>query len=966
MMRHECNVGGLRQGQFLILIFFLISLVAMTAAAEQFAVRYTFERPVISDINIAGNTYQRVVMHGAPNGGFPGQPSLPGKGAYILLPYGSQVENIEIVSGEKILLGRGLMIEPAGNVYPLSADPSIMEVAPPDEEIYSSSEHFPADRFKRTGAYGLRGYDILVLKLSPTEYIPSSGELFYYPELTVKITATAFGKTNTLYRGFEEDRSEIIARVDNPEMLDSYSAAAKNGTRNFDLLILTTPELASAFQPLKDYHDTTGTPTMIYTTADVGLVEPGAIRAFIKEKYLSDGIQYVLLGADDDQIPAQDLFVESSDSEDPYTEYDMPGDIYYACLDGTYNYDNDTYWGEPTDGDEGGDIDLLAEVYVGRVPADNVGEVNNFLNKTFQYLNSQTGYLQDVLMAGEHLRFGGLGEYGGYALDEMIDDYNRHGYETLGVPSSMFNIDKLYDKDWPGNDWPKTVLANKIDNGIHLINHYGHCNEYYAMKMMYSDVVINISNSDLCFIYSQGCRAGHFDNLECWAEYATVKVPHGAFALIMNSRYGWGDRDTDGPSQRYHREFLDAIFNPAENKPELGRANQDSREDNLYRIDEPSMRWCYYQVNLFGDPVLKMRIDPGLQFSCPSGMPSIVPPDSKAAVETVVTGICGGIPVSGSGILHYKISDGTYTEISMTETEPNHYQAALPSLECGESMQYYFSAIESEGGTFYYPDTSNPFQVQVVENTVTLFEDDFETDKGWSISGGLWQRGIPEGLGGTDQQYGVPDPDSGCTGPNVFGYNLSGDYANALTEKYLTSPAIDCKGHQNIHLQFMRWLGIEQPSNDHASIKTSNDNVNWTTIWENGCTVNDNFWAEIDLDISEYAADAQTLYLRWIMGPTDIANRYCGWNLDDVRVVAYDCSIFLCGDANSDGAVNVSDAVSIINYVFVGGDAPDPYEAGDSNCDGSVNVSDAVYIINYVFIGGNIPCDPGGDGIPDC
>lgn len=33
---------------------------------------------------------------------------------------------------------------------------------------------------------------------------------------------------------------------------------------------------------------------------------------------------------------------------------------------------------------------------------------------------------------------------------------------------------------------------------------------------------------------------------------------------------------------------------------------------------------------------------------------------------------------------------------------------------------------------------------------------------------------------------------------------------------------------------------------------------------------------------------------------------------------------YICGDANSDGNLNVSDAVFIINYVFVGGDAPDP------------------------------------------
>ncbi len=70
----------------------------------------------------------------------------------------------------------------------------------------------------------------------------------------------------------------------------------------------------------------------------------------------------------------------------------------------------------------------------------------------------------------------------------------------------------------------------------------------------------------------------------------------------------------------------------------------------------------------------------------------------------------------------------------------------------------------------------------------------------------------------------------------------------------------------------------------------------------------------------------------------------------------------VCGDANDDQNVNVSDAVRIINYVFVSGAAPQPVLAcGDANSDGTVNVSDAVRIINYVFAGGMVPgdCSPG-------
>ena len=75
---------------------------------------------------------------------------------------------------------------------------------------------------------------------------------------------------------------------------------------------------------------------------------------------------------------------------------------------------------------------------------------------------------------------------------------------------------------------------------------------------------------------------------------------------------------------------------------------------------------------------------------------------------------------------------------------------------------------------------------------------------------------------------------------------------------------------------------------------------------------------------------------------------------------------FICGDANSDNKVNVSDAVYVINYVFAHGNPPDPLISAEVNCDGRVNVSDAVYIINYVFSGGNPPCDLNGDSQPDC
>jgi photosystem II stability/assembly factor-like uncharacterized protein len=65
---------------------------------------------------------------------------------------------------------------------------------------------------------------------------------------------------------------------------------------------------------------------------------------------------------------------------------------------------------------------------------------------------------------------------------------------------------------------------------------------------------------------------------------------------------------------------------------------------------------------------------------------------------------------------------------------------------------------------------------------------------------------------------------------------------------------------------------------------------------------------------------------------------------------------YVCGDANGDKAVDISDVVYLIAYIFSGGSPPVPLEAGDANCDHAVDISDVVYLIAYIFSGGAKPC----------
>lgn len=65
------------------------------------------------------------------------------------------------------------------------------------------------------------------------------------------------------------------------------------------------------------------------------------------------------------------------------------------------------------------------------------------------------------------------------------------------------------------------------------------------------------------------------------------------------------------------------------------------------------------------------------------------------------------------------------------------------------------------------------------------------------------------------------------------------------------------------------------------------------------------------------------------------------------------------GDFNIDGSLNISDAVSLINFIFAGATPPANVMIGDTDCSGAVTISDAVRMIQYIFSNGPAPCVAG-------
>ncbi|HVP11774.1 MAG TPA: hypothetical protein VMV94_11375 [Phycisphaerae bacterium] len=268
------------------------------------------------------------------------------------------------------------------------------------------------------------------------------------------------------------------------------------------------------------------------------------------------------------------------------------------------------------------------------------------------------------------------------------------------------------------------------------------------------------------------------------------------------------------------------------------------------------------------------------------GAPTTLPVGTPTVLNVDIT-VMGEEIVVGSEQLHYRYDAGAYQVVPMTLVSPGHYQATLPAPDCSDTPQFYVSAEGTVTGLVTAPQGApGVVYTASVGAYAAFYTNPLDTNPGWTTET-QWAFGVPTGQGG---EYGEPDPTSGHTGVNVYGYNLNGDYENSLTtERKLTSTAINCSGRTHVKLSFWRWLGVEQPLYDHARVYVSNNGTTWNVIWENDATYDGGAWQYVEYDISAYADNQPTVYLRWTMGTTDSGWRYCGWNIDDIQLSAFMC-----------------------------------------------------------------------------
>ncbi len=340
-----------------------------------------------------------------------------------------------------------------------------------------------------------------------------------------------------------------------------------------------------------------------------------------------------------------------------------------------------------------------------------------------------------------------------------------------------------------------------------------------------------------------------------------------------------------------------------------------------------------------------------LEFDFPNGQPDLVSPSGQVEFQVDVSGF-DGEPVANTGILHVDRGNG-FESFPMNEISANVYEAVFPASECGAVVSYFVSATAANGTEECIPSDAPTtfFTATVADQTTVPFEDNFQSNMGWSVSGnaaeGQWERGVPAG----DGERGDPTVDGDGSGLCFLTENGAGNTDVDDGTTTLTSPTMDAIGDGSSEAAFIsyyRWYSNDignAPAADIFVVEISNNNgQSWTnleTVGPGGFEVSGGWIAKSFL-ISDFVVPTDQMRIRFMASDLNDGS-VVEAGVDGVEILLVSCEedMTLLGDVNMDGVVNLLDVAPFIELIANGGFLPE----ADMNQDGVVNLLDVQLFI---------------------
>lgn len=569
-------------------IFIIIVLmICATAYAGSFTQTLRFSENDLSFQTV--DNYTIVNMKGKSLYQIPGAPVVPVAVCNVLVPANATVTEIKVLTQKEYTLNGEFVLFPAQEPRPLSFQGAI-PFTQGNSSIYNSSAVYPEKLLDYSSTGTKSGYRIASFGVFPLRYIPKDSKLSLITDLVIEVNYTEDSEQPITEKQKMIFSHDVKGLVINPEDASRFAPSISfTDDYEIDCIIITNNTLAGNFAPIVEWHNQKGFRTEVRTTEFISSSYTGRdlaekIRKFIIDFYNTRGLKWVILGGDNAIVPAR----RTRSVVGSYTG-NIPCDLYYADLQWSWDGNNNSIFGEA-----GVDtVDFFADIYVGRWSVDNVTEINNNINKIFTYeRNPDTTYLCKMLLPAAFL----WSNYNHMLSQDSIANITPAGW-----------TDRLLNQGQ--NDAFRFQVRDSLNNGFgfaHLVGHGDNVGVYINSSAQYhaNDPATQTNSNKLVIVNSIACYPGNFEYNDCLSE-RMMNVPNCAVAVMMNSRYGWGTPPVIGPSEYLDMAFYDIFF--TKDSTVIGSCFSSSKDYFRYLAENQQVwRWCVFELNLFGDPILPM------------------------------------------------------------------------------------------------------------------------------------------------------------------------------------------------------------------------------------------------------------------------------------------------------------------------------------------------------------------------
>ncbi len=406
--------------------------------------------------------------------------------------------------------------------------------------------------------------------------------------------------------------------------------------------IICPSNLTNTIKPLAEWKTQKGVPAKIYNTNGPNGIYSNfsmgdnatKIHDFLRSLHENNSnLQWVLIVGDEDIIPSRKIFVNASGlyglDDYYYTDH------YYAGLNNSWDQDNDGIYGE-----QKGDINWQADLFVGRLPVNNASETNLVIEKILKYERAPTlGTWMNNISLWSGLLDGpnNLGIYQAYK-DNSIKVTNKI---ISHIPNTM-NIKILYDYEQlnPGNyTMAKDILNHssaKADfyGGNSIINFAGQAYytgdelanyidptgmsvapEGFGPLFSFNDAKYATNGEKLPLVYLSTCSINFSEKDDSNLEQLLTAENGGAIGLIGNTGKSYRGETENGSSygnwwlnENFWKIFFNGSYQP-------GKCLYELKEKYALKVIYPGVPYIQMAVanlvgyNLLGDPEVSIWTD---------------------------------------------------------------------------------------------------------------------------------------------------------------------------------------------------------------------------------------------------------------------------------------------------------------------------------------------------------------------